>query len=1017
MHLPRALALFCFALLGSAQAAQDGSLVPLDVADESAPTFSVYSSREGLSDEIWSTIGFDNQGFVWAGSASSLARFDGYRWTPWPFAQARSLVRDMQVDAKGTLWAIFEREGLARYDGQSWSLLAERNEFHQRFSKTFNADGTAEFWVSDEHGFRRLTGEHWQDDPGNGSVQVGPVARIEQTETLFGQPRQWMATTSDGVWFRNLGSDAKTLPWERVDLPGLATLHTTDMLRTHDGDAEELWILTYGEGLIRIRNDGLRIWRAAAGELPTEAIYSAEVTYSAQGERTLWMASRAGLLRLRNERIAAFDRRNGLPSDAVRGLKLQTSPDGTELLWLATEGGIARTALTNSQWQTVSLLGASENGIFADMLEPDGNGGERLWVGSAKGGLALLQDGDWRYFTHANGKLPHEGVRQIWRLPDADGHPQRLLSLINGELMRIDDALNFIPLASPWPKNTDELAAIAISRQQERIHETWFGTLHSGIYRLRQGRWTQFLADGATQPWAVIGLTEQIDAHGRSWLWAASNQGLAVFNGLQWKLIQGLPADGFRSVTLLRHSTQPTLWVGSNRNGVLRLDVSDPEHPLLISDGKVPPAPDPTIYSVNEDSKGRIYVCTNNGVQQLTPMPDQHYDERVFRRRDGLVHDECNTNAQFVDAHDRYWVGTLGGLSMYDPNINTGSQQAQPKPLRFTDLTVNGSSIDPQQGLGTGLPAGLREIEVGYSVLSGLREQDSTYRSQLVGLEVEPSAWSSEHRRRFSRLPPGSYTLNVEGRDFAGTASAPISLKFSIEACWYEQFWIRVLLGLLGLASVIALVMLYNHGLHRRQRHLKHEVSRRTAEIRAANQRLTELSYQDPLTGVANRRRLMEALNSAIDRAVKRALPIGLIVIDVDHFKDYNDSHGHLAGDVALHAVAQALQSATREQDLVARFGGEEFACVMIDANIDIVERCAERMRALIEALPPRTLGNDTQTITISAGIMSRVPTPGDDGAVLLRDTDAALYRAKSEGRNRVCRAGMGSPSRPEENL
>jgi diguanylate cyclase (GGDEF)-like protein len=205
-------------------------------------------------------------------------------------------------------------------------------------------------------------------------------------------------------------------------------------------------------------------------------------------------------------------------------------------------------------------------------------------------------------------------------------------------------------------------------------------------------------------------------------------------------------------------------------------------------------------------------------------------------------------------------------------------------------------------------------------------------------------------------------------------------------------------------------VLLYNRGLRLRQRRLKREVARQTAEIRTANLRLTELSYKDPLTGVANRRRLMEAIDSAIDRSLKRSLPIGLIVLDVDHFKDYNDHFGHLAGDVALRAVAQALQSATREQDLVSRFGGEEFACLLIDADLDVVARCAERMRALVEALPPRMLGNATQTITISAGILSRVPAPGDSAGDLLREADAALYRAKNEGRNCVRSASAVSP-------
>ena len=999
------LSLFLAFLVCTTARAVEQPLAALDVSDESSPTFTVYSSREGLSDEIWSTIGFDNQGFVWAGSASSLARFDGYRWTAWPFPQAHSLVRDMQVDSDGILWTIFEREGLARYDGHTWSLHPNRNEFHQRFSDTLRADGTAEFWLSGDHGFRRLIGEQWLEDPGNDSVRVGPVASIEQTETLFGETRQWMGTTTDGLWYRNFDANGMPTPWQRFTQPGFDTLHTTDLRRTHDGDAEELWVLTYGDGLIRIRNDSIRIWRAARGELPSEAIYSAQATYSARGQRTLWIASRAGLLRFRNEKIVAFDRRNGLPSDAVRGIKLQKNADGTELLWLATEGGIARTALTNSQWQTVSLLGASENGIFTAMLEPDGNGGERLWVGSPKLGLALLEDGEWRHFTKANGKLPHEGVRQVWRLPDSNGQPQRLLSLVDGQLLRIDDALNFLPIPTPWPKNTDDLAAFALARQQGKVWETWFATLHSGIYRLNQGRWTQYLADGAVQPWSVVGMTEQVDGSGRSWLWAASNQGLALYNGLQWKLVPGLPNDSFRGVTLLKHAGKPTLWAATSRNGVLRLDVSDPLHPLLLTDDAVPAPPDPTVYSISEDSIGRIYVCTNNGVQQLTPTVDQHYVERVFRRRDGLVHDECNTNAQFVDAHDRYWVGTLGGLSMYDPKIRTASRQTAAKPLRITELLIDGDRVDTRDSVLEDLPAGSRELDISYSVLSGLREDESTYRSQLVDIEAEPSAWTSQHHRHFSRLPPGNYSFRVEGRDYAGTASTPISVEFSVQARWWEQLWIRILLGVLGLALLTGLVMLYNHGLRERQRHLKLEVGRRTAEIRAVNQRLTELSYQDPLTGVANRRRLIEVIEDAIARAISRSLPIALVVLDVDHFKDYNDTHGHLSGDVALRAVAQALQSATREKDLVARFGGEEFACLMIDADIDTVARCAERMRALVEALPPRSLGNNVQSITISAGVMSRIPHPGDHASDLLRDADTALYQAKNQGRNRVCRA------------
>lgn len=127
-----------------------------------------------------------------------------------------------------------------------------------------------------------------------------------------------------------------------------------------------------------------------------------------------------------------------------------------------------------------------------------------------------------------------------------------------------------------------------------------------------------------------------------------------------------------------------------------------------------------------------------------------------------------------------------------------------------------------------------------------------------------------------------------------------------------------------------------------------------------------------------------------------------MVVLDVDHFKAYNDRFGHLSGDAALRAVAQAIATATREQDLVARFGGEEFACVLQDAPIETVAAIAERMRSQVEALPPRALGNQAQGLTISVGCLSRVPAQGERAADLLGEADAALYQAKKEGRNRV---------------
>jgi len=974
---------------------------PLRIPGSAAPTFIVYSSRDGLSDEIWSTVGFDAAGFVWAGSASALARFDGYRWTTLQDAPGHSLVRDMASDADGNLWAIFEREGLARYDGRTWRQLGAAR-FYQRFS-TIGSGSGRELWVAHNSGLSRLGSGGWIEEPIRPQQAIGRPVAYARTETLFGGPREWLASADSGLWFR----ERAALPgrWQRFDQPPMNRMSMTDLLRSSDAVGETLWALSYGGGVARIRDDGISDWRAERGELPSEAIYSAVETRSATGERIIWMASRAGLLRFRGERVDVFTRRHGLPSDAVRGVKVQRGSDGVDTLWIATEGGLARATLSDSPWATVSLHGANENGIFGVLVEPNGRGGERLWIGSAKEGLAMLDDGQWRQFNATNGRLPAGPVRGLWRLQGSDGRPRRLLSLVGQPLFEITETLQVRAVPTPWPVREGASVNHMLSRRIDGATEWWAATSHAGVFRLRDGEWRAFATLGNDAQAPVNWLAEQVDAAGRPWLWAADALGIARFDGQRWERLPGsleLPDGGFRSLTVVDGATGPVLWASSTHRGVLRLDVGDPLVPRRLDDSRLPAPPDPTVYSVLPDSQGRLYVCTNNGVQQLIPRFDGSYGARVFRRRDGLVHDECNTNAQWIDDHDRYWVGTLGGLGMFDPDAQPRARAAQPSPLHFTGLRVDGEAHVLPGDLQLVVPAGSRELRIEYSLLTGQRERESQYRTHLLGFAETPGPWTSEHSRSFSGLPPGDYTFRVEARDFASTHAVPIELALSVAPLWWQQWWLQLLAAVSLLLLAAGVVMGFNRRLRARQKLLRRLVAERTQDLHDANLRLTELSYLDPLTGVANRRRLIEAMRNAMDRARNLDKPIGLVMVDVDRFKPYNDKHGHLAGDTALRAIANAIDSAMREQDLVARFGGEEFACLMIDADLATVTRVAERMRVLVEALPPRSLGNDTQTLTISAGVLSCVPAESDTPEDLLHQTDLALYAAKAAGRNRI---------------
>lgn len=163
-------------------------------------------------------------------------------------------------------------------------------------------------------------------------------------------------------------------------------------------------------------------------------------------------------------------------------------------------------------------------------------------------------------------------------------------------------------------------------------------------------------------------------------------------------------------------------------------------------------------------------------------------------------------------------------------------------------------------------------------------------------------------------------------------------------------------------------------------------------------------SLRDPLTGLFNRRYLEENLARELTRCERRSLPLSVLMLDVDHFKRFNDTHGHAAGDALLSQVGRLLEVGVRSEDIPCRYGGEEFTIVM--PELDAAGACAraEQIRRELERTTVQHLGQTLGPVTMSIGIAT-YPADGDTPAVLLQMADATLYRAKAEGRNRVLHA------------
>lgn len=180
-------------------------------------------------------------------------------------------------------------------------------------------------------------------------------------------------------------------------------------------------------------------------------------------------------------------------------------------------------------------------------------------------------------------------------------------------------------------------------------------------------------------------------------------------------------------------------------------------------------------------------------------------------------------------------------------------------------------------------------------------------------------------------------------------------------------------------------------------------------DLARQNAALAEMATTDPLTGAKNRRRFHEDLTAHIELAERAEMPLSLVMLDVDHFKSFNDTFGHPAGDVLLRDLARVLEANVRKHDVVCRYGGEEFAIILPSTDAETSRTVAERLRAGIEAhdWPHRP-------ITASLGVATLDPA-SPDGLRLVEQADQALYRSKAGGRNRTHHADDPPDADPVE--
>jgi diguanylate cyclase (GGDEF)-like protein len=475
--------------------------------------------------------------------------------------------------------------------------------------------------------------------------------------------------------------------------------------------------------------------------------------------------------------------------------------------------------------------------------------------------------------------------------------------------------------------------------------------------------------------------------------WFAVGDRLLRLQDGQWSapVIEGLPKqNGYLEALFCAHDGM--LWLVDAQEDTWRLT---PDGPRMKAWQLVRPPPLRTLnpWAILVDRRGWVWLGTDQG---LLVWNGQNW--RHLTQESGLIWNDVNQGVMREDPDGTLWIATSGGVS----HLLHPERVFDPIPLTVSLTAFQRGDTSFLGARQITLPWAGPPLHFRISSSATRNRSELALKIRMVGYQSE---WMETHdgNATFARLPTGKFTfMAMACNPGLNACSVPVQVDIRILPPWWRTIWFYGLCGLAFIGILVGGVHLYARQLRARSRQLEMLVSERTRELEASREQLRIQATHDGLTGMLNRTAILRTLTAELDRARRESRTVVVALVDLDHFKHINDSHGHLAGDDALHWFAAAVGAAIRPYDHAGRYGGEEFLLVLTELPRDAVQ---QRLASLHAAISNLQICEHGVTFTLNCSIGATVYDPSDGpGSVesLLTITDRALYAAKAEGRNRV---------------
>lgn len=958
--------------------------------------FDSWNTDNGLPQNGVRGISQTPDGYLWFTTFDGLVRFDGVRFTTFNKGNTKGIINNrfssINVDAAGVLYATTTEDGVLTIlkDGEFISYDSQRVPGHYIKSMkpdanneirylTEDDDRTTESWYYLRNGqfvlietmsktnavlnYQANSGANWKVSEtevvefreGNSTAYEKPPGKVDQNLPVF-------EDSTGGLWvggfsltyFRN--GETQNFGNEST-FPEIANFHS--FWEEPDGS---VWFANgggtgAGTGLVRFKDGKFESFGAESG-LSNSALF--DVFKDREG--TIWIATNKGLNRLKKKVITAFSVADGLNSSEVYPILR----DKNDAIWIGTtfglnvfkDGKFSSISLKRSPGSVLDYTSWRDREMSVQSLFEDTSG--KMWVG-VSGGIFVVENGVAEFLRTSEGHhtfdILEDRSGDVWAATS-----RGLLKFQNYKLAAAYDTSNGLP---------NEFMTAIFEDSTGRI---FFGGL-GGLTEFVEGKFRNYGDSEGFRPAHIRSFHE--DSQGTIWI-GTYDEGLVRFKNGQFvgfKVRDGLFNNG---VFAIREDAKNNFWISSNR-GIYRVNRNE----------------------LNDFADGKI----------------REVNSVAYGKADGMLSSECNGGrhpASIEDKDGNFWFPTQEGVVLVDPGAMEPFN-ILPPPVVIESVSVEREQVGFRNGIT--IEAGKRNIEIDYTGLSLIKSEQLKFKYKLEGHDPEWIDAGSRRSAYYSYLPPGNYKFRVIAANSDGVWNETgSSTDLRLEPFIYQTnlFYIMVAIAvalLLFLGWKISVIRI-----QAREKRLVTLVAERTKELKKANENLEYLANSDSLTNVANRRRFEEFLSDEWSRAVRFGNEISMIMIDIDHFKLYNDTYGHQAGDECLRKVAEALkQTINRPTDLVARFGGEEFAVILgVTDTIGTLQVAENAMECIRNLRIPHASSKSGEFLTVSMGVATTFAKSGLTVTDLIKAADNALYFAKENGRNQIKTFDLATPPVPD---